>query len=116
MHRDQLPIAALAPWSKLNDVAFIDTSVQELGKSRGFGLLTNRALTSKDSFDIPTLLDVPHDLILSAEAIEEHVKVDQHFRELMEVTGGRVSIASFSSLGCGNFGREINIVDHLNSL
>ncbi|RDL39212.1 uncharacterized protein BP5553_03552 [Venustampulla echinocandica] len=89
MHRDQLPIAALTPWSKLNDVAFIDSSVQELGESRGFGLLTNRALSSKNSYDIPTLLDVSHDLILSAEAIEEHVKVDQHFRELMEVAGGK---------------------------
>ncbi len=90
MHLEQLPITALAPWSKLNDVNFLDIKVQHLGSSKGFGLVTERALSSKNTFDIPTLLIVPHDLILSAEAVEEHAKVDHHFRQLLEVAGGKV--------------------------
>ncbi|TVY93002.1 SET domain-containing protein [Lachnellula willkommii] len=89
MHREQLPITALPAWSKLNDVSFIDISVQDLNGSKGSGLVTSRALSSKATYDIPTLLVIPHDLILSAEAIEEHAKVDQHFCELLEVAGGK---------------------------
>jgi len=91
MRREQLPIAALPAWSKLNDVSLIDISIQDLGDSKGSGLVTSRALSSKNTYDIPTLLIIPHDLILSAEAIEEHAKVDQHFRELLKVAGGKVS-------------------------
>jgi len=90
MQREQLPIAALPAWSKLNDVNFLDIKVKDLGGSKGFGLVAERALSSEDTFDIPTLLIIPHDLILSAEAIEEHAKVDQHFRQLLDVAGGKV--------------------------
>jgi hypothetical protein len=90
MRQEQLSLAALPAWSKLNDVSFIDISVQDLSDSKGSGLVTSRALSSKDTYDIPTLLVIPYDLILSAEAIEEHAKVDQHFRELLEVAGGKV--------------------------
>jgi len=96
MHREQLPITALTTWSKLNDVNFLDIRVQDLGGSKGFGLVAERALSSKDTFDIPTLLIVPHDLILSAETVEEHAKVVQHFRQLLDVAGGKVSNIAFS--------------------
>lgn len=78
--------------SKLNDVNFIDIKVQESRESKGFGLVTERALSSKDIFDIPTLLSIPHDLVLSAEFIEEHGKVDQHFRQLLDAAGGKVTV------------------------
>jgi hypothetical protein len=98
MRREQLPITALPAWSKLNDVTFLDTKVQDLGGSKGFGLVTERTLNSKDTFDIPTLLTIPHDLILSAEAIREHGKVDQHFRQLLDAAGGKV----FSETPCSH--------------
>ena len=90
MRRSQLPITALPAWSKLNDASFIDISVQDLGESKGFGLATEIALSSKETFDVPTILIVPHDLILSAVGIEEHAKVDQHFKQLLEAAGGTV--------------------------
>ena len=96
MRRSQLPITALPAWSKRNDASFIDISIQDLGETKGFGFATEKALGSKDTFDVPTLLTVPHDLILSAEAIEEHAKVDQHFKQLLDVAGGKV-FYSFSS-------------------
>ncbi|KUJ18403.1 SET domain-containing protein [Mollisia scopiformis] len=89
MQRLQLPINALPAWAKLNDVNFLDISVHDLGSEKGYGLVTSRALSSEDVFDVPTLLIVPHDLILSAEAVEEHAKVDAHFKQLLEVFGGK---------------------------
>jgi hypothetical protein len=91
MQRQILPITALPAWSKLNDVNFLDITVQDLG-SKGYGLVTSRALSSEDIFDVPTLLIVPHDLILGSVAVEEHAKVDPHFRQLLEVFGGKVSV------------------------
>lgn len=52
--------------------------------------MTSRALTSKDVFDVPTLLVVPNELVLSSEAVEEWAKVDGHLRELLERAGGKV--------------------------
>ncbi|KAG0652527.1 SET domain-containing 8 [Hyphodiscus hymeniophilus] len=88
MRKAQLPIAALPAWSKLNDASFIDISVQNV-EAKGFGLATERALSSVEAFDVPTLLIIPKDLILSAEAIEELAKVDQHFKQLLEAAGGK---------------------------
>ncbi|KAH8796774.1 hypothetical protein BGZ57DRAFT_920492 [Hyaloscypha finlandica] len=89
MHREKLLITALPAWCKLNDVNFLDSRVEDLGGSKGFGLVTERALNSKGTFDIPTLLTVPRDLILCAEAVEEHGKADQHFRRLLDAAGGK---------------------------
>ena len=94
MRRAQLPITALPAWSKLNDVSFLDISVQDLGGAKGFGLATEKVLSSKDTFDVPTLLSIPRDQILSAEGIEEHAKVDQHFKQLLEAAGGKVKWSS----------------------
>ena len=90
MRRQHLPITSLPAWAKLNDVNLIDIQVQHLGSSKGFGLVTERLLTSEATFDTPTLLLVPPDLILSADAIEEHAKVDRHFRQLLDAAGGKV--------------------------
>jgi hypothetical protein len=99
MRRCQLPITALQAYSKLNDITFLDVAVEDLGV-RGFGLVAKRSLSSEDTFDTPTLLLVPHDLVLCGEAIEEHAKVDQNFRQLRDVAGGKVS----RDLTLGNWG------------
>lgn len=104
MQRPILPITALPAWSKLNDVNFLDVNVQDLGSEKGYGLVTFRALNSEDVFDVPTLLIIPHDLILSAEAVEEHAKVDPHFKQLLEVFGGKVGA------------KRTNLMHHANEL
>ncbi|KAH8811687.1 hypothetical protein F5884DRAFT_285271 [Xylogone sp. PMI_703] len=88
MQRAKLPIAALPAWAKLNDVDFIDTSVYNLD-GKGFALRADRQLTSTTTApSSPTvLLNVPHDLALCAEKVEEHAKVDHHFRELLDAVG-----------------------------
>lgn len=91
MERAKLPIIALPAWAKLNNVDFIDTSVYNLD-GKGFALRADRQLTSKNTFDIPTLLNIPHDLVLCAETIEEHAKIDHHFRELLDAAGHKVRV------------------------
>lgn len=101
MRRTKLPISALPAWCKLNDVTFLDTTVKEI-EGKGLGLVTDRSLSSQDTFDTPTLLIVPNDLVLSANAIEEHAKVDHHFRQLLDAAGGKVSCSSsYMILTCG---------------
>jgi hypothetical protein len=97
MRRSQLPVTALPLWAKLNDVIFYDICVKDLG-SKGFGFTAERALSSETgNLDIPTLLHVPKELILSAEAVEEHAKTDKEFRELLDAAGGKVSKVAFRS-------------------
>ena len=57
--------------------------------------MTSRALNSKDVFDVPTLMIVPNELVLSAEAVEEWGKVDAHFKEVLEKVGGKVCYVVF---------------------
>lgn len=89
MRRTQLPISVLPAWSKLNDVVFYDISVEDIG-NKGIGLVAARPITSEDTFDIPTVMRVPKNLILSAEAVEVYAKTDNHFRELLSAAGGVV--------------------------
>jgi hypothetical protein len=91
MHHITLPLSALDAWSRFNDVTYLDCHTQKFEDARGMGLVTHKKLSSKDTFERPTLLIVPHDLILSAEAVEESAKVDQHLKELLAVAGGKVS-------------------------
>jgi hypothetical protein len=89
MRRTELSISALPAWAKLNDVLFYDIRVENI-EGRGFGLVAERAMSSEETFDVPALLRLPKDLVLSAETIEEHARADKHFRELLSAAGGVV--------------------------
>jgi hypothetical protein len=89
MKRAQLPITALQAYAKLNDISFQGVGVQDLGE-KGFGLAAERSLDSENT-DSPGLLHIPHAIILCAEVVEEHAKFDQHFRQLLDVAGGKVT-------------------------
>lgn len=89
MRLAELPISALPAWTKLNDVNFYDISVHDT-EEKGLGLVADRSFSSEDSFDMPVLLRVSKDLVLSKEAIEEYARIDKHFRELLIAAGGVV--------------------------
>lgn len=89
MRRTELSVSALPAWAKLNDVVFYDIGVKDI-ETKGFGLVAERVLSSEEAFDVPALLRLPKDLVLSAETIQEHSKVDKHFRELLSAAGGVV--------------------------
>jgi len=86
MRRAEISISALPAWATLNGALFYNISVEDFG-TKGYGFLTNRAVSSEDTF---ALLRVPKDLILCTEAVQEHAKVDKYFRELLQVAGGVV--------------------------
>lgn len=89
MRRTELSISALPAWAKLNEALFYDIRVENI-EGRGLGLVAERSLTSEETFDVPILLRIPRDLVLSAETIVEHTRVDKHFRELLSAAGGAV--------------------------
>jgi hypothetical protein len=91
MRRGVFTLDALPTWCALNDVNFFDVRVQELDV-RGYGLVAERNLADEqDNVETPTLVTIPRDLVLSAQAVEEYAKVDRAFRELFEVAGHHVS-------------------------
>jgi hypothetical protein len=90
MKREQLPITVLHAYAKLNDISFNGVGVQDLG-GKGYGLAAERPLNAAGSTEAINLLHIPHSLILCAEAVEEHAKFDQHFRQLLDVAGGKVT-------------------------
>ena len=93
MQWKQLTISKLPAWCSLNDISFHDVSVQDIG-SKGHGIVTNRALPAEmNALDIPVLMMIPNSLILCRETIDEHSTLNRHFRELLEVAGGKVRAA-----------------------
>ena len=87
----QLPSNALLPWAMLNDVTF-DRTVPGIVEGKGGALLAKEDLDA-DTDNLRVLLTVPRDLILSAERVQEHAKVDGDFREVIE------SLGEFSMVG-----------------
>jgi hypothetical protein len=114
MKPTHLPITALPAWSKLNDVTFLDIHVSSLSPSKGFGLVTERALSSENVVEKPTLMIVPKDLVLSEESVEEWAKVDGWFRELLGKAGGKstrgdVMLFLLMQITIATLGHEMNI-------
>ncbi|KAI0134546.1 SET domain-containing protein [Xylariales sp. AK1849] len=87
MRRGEFSLNALPAWCAFNDVNFIDVNVADV-EGRGYGLVAERGLRNDhDNVEVPTLLTIPKDLVLSAEAVDEYAKVDKNFRDLLEATG-----------------------------
>lgn len=93
MQREVLDITALAAWAKLHGVTFHGVSVEETS-GRGFGLVAKQPLSAKPASDALPLLEVPRELILSGEFVENHAKTDKHFRTLLGAAGGVVRCLS----------------------
>ncbi|CAD6442552.1 697b3389-712a-416d-8197-86d2031d49ae [Sclerotinia trifoliorum] len=91
-----LPLSALPLWCRSNNVEFLDTTVRSSeiclhgdNASPQNGISTTRALTTVNTCDIPTVLDIPSDLILGKDFLLEIEKVDHHFKQLRELVGER---------------------------
>jgi hypothetical protein len=94
MPSSQLPIEALPAWAHLNNVEFHSVKLGHTA-GRGCGLVADRDLSlsagsGAHDDDDATLLRVPCDTVLSAYAIDEYTKVDQNFRQLLDVAGRQV--------------------------
>ncbi|GKT60530.1 SET domain-containing protein [Colletotrichum tofieldiae] len=92
MAASQLPLETLSTWAMFNDVDLVDIEAREI-PGCGLGLVSNKDLSrEEETFDIPTLLRIPQELVLSAEAVENYAKVDKNFRQLLDVAGHKTSL------------------------
>lgn len=95
MQRDTLPLESLPSWCLLNDVTFAHCKVGQTEK-RGLGLIAEHELDSApDSTNPLSVLSIPRDLVLSAEAVEGFAKENKDFRQLLSVAGHQVSQPAF---------------------
>ncbi|KAI1211736.1 SET domain-containing protein [Annulohypoxylon truncatum] len=89
MRRGSFSLNDLPAWCVLNNVTFLDVKVADIN-GRGYGLIAERDLVDEDGTDdIPALLTIPRDLILSAEGVEEYAKENKDFRQLLDIAGHR---------------------------
>ncbi len=87
MSHSRLPIESIPAWLALNDVSFYDLRITSVA-DRGYGLVTERRLTTAgETFDTPSLVSIPHELILSAETVAQYAKEDRNFRLLLDAVG-----------------------------
>ncbi|KAL6906893.1 hypothetical protein GGI43DRAFT_380418 [Trichoderma evansii] len=88
MAASQLPIEAFPAWALLNDVEFRSAEVRSI-EGKGFGLVAKNDIpgVSDDASSTAPIIRIPRDLVLSGEAVEAYAKVDQNFRQLLEVAG-----------------------------
>lgn len=75
----------------LNNITFAGVRVEDI-EGRGLGLVAEKHLISED-VELPALLTIPKELILSAVTVEEHAKENKDFRELLDVAGRQVNTA-----------------------
>ncbi|CAH0059130.1 unnamed protein product [Clonostachys solani] len=79
-----LPIDVLPTWTRFNNVELDGIQVGQV-EGKGLGFVADRDLTTDKG--PPTLLKIPRDAVLSAEAVGDYAKVDRKFRELLEGMG-----------------------------
>ncbi|KAK7951594.1 uncharacterized protein PG986_007322 [Apiospora aurea] len=83
MRRAVFSLHDLPAWCALNDVRFRNVKVEEVA-GRGYGLVADADLPSGGA---GAMLEIPQDLVLSAQAVEDYAKIDQNFRDLLEKAG-----------------------------
>lgn len=108
----QLPIESLPAWAILQDVKVQQVAMSHI-KGKGYGLVANTDLNaSKNSNEALEIMRIPAELVLSREAVEEYVKVDQHFKQLIESVGRKVScIAACNSQDYTNHSAQSTRLD-----
>lgn len=87
-------MTALPAFAILNSVELTDISVEAIPRQDqqlDYGIVATRAFGSEDSSQGRPLMCIPRDMILCADSIQQQVRIDRHFAELMGAAGGVVS-------------------------
>lgn len=91
MNWEPLSINSFPAWALLQDVTFNNVALSEVA-GKGIGTTTSVDVeTNTDTAPAIKFLEIPHDLVLSSEAVDEYAKVDQNFKALLEKMGRQVS-------------------------
>lgn len=94
MRRQYLPLQSLPAWARLNGivtngVAFQNLSSSESDTDKGNAIVATEEKSSHENDSLPqVLLQVPRELVLSLETVQDYSKSDQDFREVLEACGG----------------------------
>lgn len=84
---------AFPTWAHLAQVHFAGVKLQDVGHGKGLGLVVAAESDVKGSAveeQKRAVLRVPHDLVLSVEAVDEYGKVDHNFKQLLDIAGRKV--------------------------
>lgn len=98
MKREYLPLRTLPAWQRLNGIVLYGIEFQQLGSDengadKGSGIVATESKSSSESDTNPEiLLQIPSDLIISLETVQNHAKSDPYLRDVLEAIGdfGRV--------------------------
>ncbi|KAG6014766.1 hypothetical protein E4U54_004869 [Claviceps lovelessii] len=86
----QASMEAFPTWAHLAQVHFAGVKLQDVGHGKGLGLVVAAESDVKGSAveeQKRAVLRVPHDLVLSVEAVDEYGKVDHNFKQLLDIAG-----------------------------
>ncbi|KAK8124525.1 uncharacterized protein PG998_000284 [Apiospora kogelbergensis] len=83
MRRVGFSLQDLPAWCALNNVSFHNVKIQEI-EDCGHGLVAEADLPHSGANSV---LEIPQDLVLSAQAVEDYAKIDKNFRDLLEKAG-----------------------------
>ncbi|KAJ5351323.1 hypothetical protein N7452_000297 [Penicillium brevicompactum] len=93
MKREYLPLRTLPAWQRLNGVVLSGIEFQQLGSDengadKGSGIVATESKFSSESDTNPEiLLQIPSDLIISLETVQNHAKSDPYLRDVLEAIG-----------------------------
>ncbi|KAI0540641.1 hypothetical protein GGR58DRAFT_498994 [Xylaria digitata] len=85
MRRGQFPLSNLPAWCMLNNITLAGVSAADT-EARGLGLIAEKNLDGAND-ELPALLTIPKELILSAVGVEEYTKENKDFRQLLGAAG-----------------------------
>ncbi|KAI8953195.1 hypothetical protein F4801DRAFT_588376 [Xylaria longipes] len=85
MRRGHFPLSNLPAWCIFNNITSAGVSVADVD-GRGLGLVADQDFDNENN-DLPALLTIPKELILSATGVEEYAKENKGFRQLLDVAG-----------------------------
>ncbi|KAJ8122773.1 hypothetical protein ONZ43_g1115 [Nemania bipapillata] len=88
MQRGRFPLAELPTWCMLNNITFAGVRVADI-EGRGLGLVAEKHLR-RENDELPALLTIPKELILSAATLDGYAKESKDFRELLDAAGRQV--------------------------
>ncbi|KAH8202841.1 hypothetical protein TruAng_003004 [Truncatella angustata] len=78
---------AFSQWCTYNDVQLLDITLAADDEKGNHFQPTRDLENEDDNIELPLLLTVPKDLVLSSEAIHQYAKVDKNFREIFSRAG-----------------------------
>ncbi|CAG8908157.1 unnamed protein product [Penicillium egyptiacum] len=93
MKREYIPIESLPAWQRLNGIVVQGIAVHKFGSDqhgadKGSALIATEAQMSSENDAKPNiLLQVPSELVLSLETVQDHAKTDKYLRNVLETIG-----------------------------